>query len=92
MSDIRRVTFDPHPLIIGKPVTVTLEVDDPSAVASVKAYDPRGYELSMKRNGDTFILTEIVPYDADPGVYSTTFVVTDLNGDVARKVVEFNID
>jgi len=95
VSRIRNVSFSPNPLVAGKQVQVTLEVDDPAAIASAKVYDPRGYELAMSpaEEGDTtvFRLSELVPYDADAGTYYATVVLKDTQGTVERKSVEIRV-
>jgi len=95
MSHIRRIDLQPNPLIPGKPVTVTLEVDDPAAITSAKVYDPRGEELRFtpcEKDGKTvFSLTEQVPYDAGAGTYYATLVLQDTSGSVERKTFDITI-
>lgn len=91
MAHVQEVRLDPNPLQIGKPVTVTLVVDDPEAIDVAKVYDPRGYELRFQRNGDVFELKETVPFDAEPGTYYATLVVYDKEGNVERKSIDLRI-
>ncbi len=93
LAKIRNVAMFPNPLVAGKPVKVTLEVDDPDSVKSAVVYDPRGERLSFTRVDDAteFALEETVPFDAAPGTYYGTVVVTDSAGDVDRKSVELQI-
>ena len=95
MAHIQSVKLDPDPLVVGKSVTLTVTVDDPSAIASVKAYDPRGYELRLKKTGEgddaVFTYTDTVPYDATSGVYYGTIVLTDNSGNTERKGIEFRV-
>lgn len=96
MSHIRHVTVDPLPLRAGENVTLTLEVDDPTAIASAKVYDPRGEELRLQRvvqDGTTvFRLVEPVPAGTDAGEYYATLVLTDTAGNVERKTMELQIE
>lgn len=93
LAKIRKVAMLPNPLVAGKPVRVTLEVDDPDSVKSAIVYDPRGERLSFSRVGDgaEFALEETVPFDAPAGTYYGTVVVTDNAGDVERKSVEVRV-
>lgn len=95
MSRIQRIELQPNPLVAGKPVTVTLEVDDPDAIVSAKVYDPRGEELRFtpteKEGKKLFTLTEHVPYDAGAGTYYATVVLQDKSGAVERKTLDITI-
>lgn len=93
LAKIRNVAMLPNPLVAGKPVKVTLEVDDPDTVQSAIVYDPRGERLSFNRVGDKseFTLEETVPFDAAPGTYYGTVVVTDNAGAIERKSVELRV-
>ncbi len=93
LAKIRNVAMFPNPLVAGKPVKVTIEVDDPDSVTSAVVYDPRGERLSFTRVEDAseFALEETVPFDAESGTYYGTVVVTDNAGDVERKSVELRI-
>jgi RNA polymerase sigma-70 factor, ECF subfamily len=93
LAKIRTVAMSPNPLVAGKPVKVTLEVDEPDSVQSAVVYDPRGERLSFTRVGDAseFALEETVPFDAPAGTYYGTVVVTDTAGDIDRKSVELRV-
>ncbi|MBT3266268.1 sigma-70 family RNA polymerase sigma factor [Candidatus Poribacteria bacterium] len=93
LAKIRNVAMFPNPLVAGKTVKVTLEVEEPDTVQSAVVYDPRGERLSFSRVDDTaeFALEETVPFDAAPGAYYGTVVVTDSAGAVERKSVELRV-
>lgn len=91
ISDIK---VDPYPLQPGKKVKVTARITSPNGIESVKIYDPRGWVLTAYDDGThgdevagdgIYTLVEEVPYDASPGEYTITVVITDKAGEVLRK-------
>jgi len=86
--------IEPYPLQPGKKVKVTCRITSPDGIESVKVYDPRGWVLTAYDDGThgdevagdgIYTLVEDVPYDAPPGEYTATAVITDKKGNVTRK-------
>lgn len=82
---IDKVEYTPDPLVAGKKVKATFKVTAGADVASVKVYTPDYRILEAHAEGDVHTLETDVPYDAPPGIYDVTVVVTDKNGEILRK-------
>ena len=92
--EISDVKIEPYPIQPGKKVKVTAKITSPNGIESVKVYDPRGWVLTAYDDGThgdevagdgIYTLVEEVPFDAPPGEYYATLVVTDKAGEVLRK-------
>jgi hypothetical protein len=97
---IADVKYAPDPIVAGKKVKATCAVTADEGIQSVKIYDPDYRVLEAYDDGThgddvagdgVYTLIEDVPYDAPPGTYYVTIVVTDKNGDVERKTVPIKI-
>lgn len=82
---IDKVEYTPDPIVAGKKVKATFKVTADAGVASVKLYTPDYRTLEAHSEGDVYTLETEAPYDAPPGIYDVTVVVTDKNGEVLRK-------
>ena len=84
---IDKVEYTPDPIVAGKKVKATFKVSADAGVASVKLYTPdyRTLEAHSEGNDGVYTLETEAPYDAPPGIYDVTVVVTDKNGEVLRK-------
>ena len=96
-SDLR---IEPDPLQPGKQVKVTCRITSPNGIESVKVYDPRGWALTAYDDGThgdevagdgVYTLVEQVPYDAPPGEYTVTAIVTEKQGDITRETLTLRI-
>ena len=97
---IEPIKIDPDPLIPGKKVKGCCKVTSDVDIESVRFYDPRDWMLTMYDDGthgdevagdNIYTLEQQVPYDADPGTYYSTIVVTDKEGNVERKTIELRV-
>jgi hypothetical protein len=89
---IGAIRYTPDPMVAGGKVKATCEVLADDGVESVKLYDPEYRVLHAKDAGDgTYTLEENVPYDAPPGTYYVTLVVTDKAGNTERKSIPIKI-
>jgi hypothetical protein len=97
---IEEIKYTPEPLKAGQKVKATFKIKADAGVASVRIYTPDYRTLEARddgTNGDdvagdgTYTLVTDVPYDAMPGTYDITLVVTDKNNEVLRKTAQIRI-
>lgn len=94
------VKYTPDPMVAGKQVKATCKVKADEGVKSVRIYDPDYRTLEAYDDGThgddvagdgIYTLVTDVPYDAPPGTYDVTIVVTDNKGNVERKTFPVNV-
>jgi len=97
---IGEIKYSPDPMVAGGKVKATFNITADAGVASVKLYTPDYRTLEAYDDGThgddvagngIFTLTSDVPYDADPGAYDVTLVITDKKGEVVRKTASVRI-
>jgi len=89
---IDELKYTPEPMVAGGKVKATAKVSADEGVASVRLYTPDYRTLEARDEGNgIFVIGTDVPYDADPGYYDVTLVVTDKKGDTNRKTVQIRI-
>ncbi len=90
--NIGGIKYTPDPLVAGSKVKAAFEVSADDGIESVKLYDPEYNVMHAQDAGDgTYTLEETVPYDAPPGTYYVTLVVTDKADNTERKTVPIKI-
>jgi len=89
---VEEIKYIPDPLVAGSKVKATFKIKSDEDIASVRLYTPDYRTLEAKDSGDgIYTLETDVPYDADPGSYDVTLVVTDKKGEVSRKYAQVRI-
>ena len=90
--NIEEIKYNPDPLVAGSKVKATFKITADEGIASVKLYTPDYRTLEAQDSGnDVYTLESDVPYDADPGTYDITLVVTDKKGEVIRKYSQIRV-
>ena len=86
------IKYTPDPMVAGSKVKATIEASADDGIESVKLYDPEYRVIPAQDAGDgTYTLEDNVPYDAPPGTYYVSLVVTDKAGNTERKSVPIKI-
>ena len=97
---ITDIKYTPDPMVPGSKVKATCKATADEGIESVKIYDPDYRVLEAYDDGThgddvagdgIYTLVEDVPYDAPPGTYDITIVVTDRAGNTERKTVPVRI-
>lgn len=97
---IDEVKYTPDPMIAGSKVKATCKVTSDVEIESVKLHDPEYRVLQAYDDGthgddvagdSVYTMETDVPYEAPPGTYYVTIVVTDKEGNTERKSVPVKI-